>query len=215
MQTPGRESHQAGEKIANARWVLFVTLLFPYVLLFTFFSVLIDRFPPHETTLLIGISGLVLLSAVLAGLSISLALGFMRERARLERRLARAERLVVIADILNGSALNHREKMRQVSAELLEEGSKAGWRCRIMLTEEELHLPPREANLGDLIPISVEDTSLGALLVTPGKKPLEDEDRDFFESLRNYVALYVAREKAWNDSKERQHRMEVALLLKV
>lgn len=183
MQTTGSQSQQAGQKM-----ILFQSGV-------------------------LGLSATVLMTVVFFVFFYRFLSSFLRKQARLYKELSRARLLAKMGDVLNGSILPVREKIKQVGRLLASEGEKEGWRCRIVVHDDDSFLPPSGGSLGFHLSMLVEGQTVGTLIITAGPKQLDAIDQNFFDALTRTLALFIHKEKLWDDFHADLERMQASLLL--
>ncbi|MCG3205965.1 MAG: hypothetical protein KCHDKBKB_02691 [Elusimicrobia bacterium] len=186
MQTSRSQTQQTTQKVKSVSFYSAVFFLLPSVLAL--------------------VAGIVVFIVVLSR-------GFSRKKETQQKRLSRAECLVRIMDILNGSNLPAKDKIKSMGRLLATEGDKAGWRCRIVVEENPVYLPPTGKSLGEHIPLIAGNAKLGTLIVSSAEVTLDPIDRTFFETLARSLSFFLLREKTWNNFHSEVKQWQANLLL--
>ena len=127
--------------------------------------------------------------------------------------MSRAECLISIVDILNGSLDSLRGKLKQVGRLLAHEGDLSQWRCRIVLGDDPMLLPPVGKKLGNHFPMEVEGQKVGTLIVTTPHLEFDEVDKPFFDTLARLLGIFVYRENMWIEFHSEIDRVQASLLL--
>lgn len=138
---------------------------------------------------------------------------FAAQRRRELRRLAQADCLISIVDVLSNAGLGLREKMKRSGRILAVEGDRRGWRCRIVIENDSRMLPPSSPRLGFHVPMTAGNIPVGALIVTAPRQDVDDVEQNFFEIVARSLGQYVFKEKTWEHSHSEPTRRQAALLL--
>ncbi len=194
------------------RFRLGLAVFYPYALFFTLFIGLVYRHKDASTSFLLRAASVLVVSNIFLVLSYVLISAVLRERRNQLKEVSRAACLMAIADVLNAFAIPIREKVKQVGRLLAEEGDVAGWRCRIVLQDNSIFLPPARPGLGLQVPLTAGDVNVGALIVTSVRR-LAGIDNNFFDGLSRLLGPFLYKEKLWDDFHAEVDRVQASLLL--
>lgn len=154
--------------------------------------------------------------ASFVGLSVFVYLlisGISKKRRLRSKKMSRAECLVGMVDVMNGTNFPIREKMKRIGRMLAQEGDPCGWRCRIVLENDPSFLPPMGKNLGIHFPLMAGEVQVGTLIVTSTQADFDEVDRIFFSSLARSLGLFIYKENMWVDFHSEVERLQASLLL--
>lgn len=117
-----------------------------------------------------------------------------------QRLLSQAQTLSKVADILNGSHLNLKEAVKNISGLLEDEMTPEGIHCRITLhSSKDLFLPPSGGKFGIHIPIMAGDFIAGTMMISRKNSALlTPQEHHFFNSIATSLSIALHRARLWD-----------------